>query len=119
MSSLDKVHPKRLAGARLISDALREIHKAFGSERAERRLTQTQIAQRLEVNKSCVNRWLNGQENLTLRSLAELAWAMDHEVVITFVPVSAHGGGQPQRDAAPAEPDAASAPVIEAPASLP
>lgn len=105
MSYLDRVSPKALAGARLISDALREMHRAFGHERAERRLTQTQIAERLGVNKSAVNRWLNGRENLTLRSLAELAWAMDHEVVIRFERHPSNEGAQPVCAPEAAEPE--------------
>lgn len=103
MSYLDSVTPKALAGARLISDVLREIHRAFGRERAANRLTQTQIAERLGVNKSCVNRWLNGRENLTLRSIAELAWAMDHEVVIRFERRASPDDAQPGREDASLE----------------
>ena len=50
------------------------------SEKKKEGLTQQALAQRLGVNRSVINRQLSGESNLTLRSLAEIAWAMDMEL---------------------------------------
>jgi transcriptional regulator with XRE-family HTH domain len=50
------------------------------SEKKRDGLTQHALAQRLGVNRSVINRQLSGESNLTLRSLADIAWAMDMEL---------------------------------------
>ena len=70
---------KERAGSRFISHVRREVQGAFLHEKKSRKLTQQQIATRLGVNRSVVNRQLGGLENMTLRSVAELLWAMGWE----------------------------------------
>jgi plasmid maintenance system antidote protein VapI len=64
--------------ARFIRRVHREIQKAF-SLRAEEGMTQQQLADKLDVNRATVNKRLLGQDNLTLRSIADLAWALEFE----------------------------------------
>ncbi|ODR98428.1 hypothetical protein AUC68_08300 [Methyloceanibacter methanicus] len=59
----------------------KEIQKAF----AESGLTQQNVANRLELERSTVNKRLTGQSNLTLRSVGELAWALDKKIVFRLV----------------------------------
>jgi transcriptional regulator with XRE-family HTH domain len=72
---------KSRAGARFISRVRREVQRAFASEKAERKLTQQDIATKLGVNRSVINRQLSGLDNMTLRSAAELLWAIGWEPV--------------------------------------
>jgi len=56
----------------------RELQAAF-AKAAAGGLTQQQLAEKLEVNRATINKRLLGQENLTLRTIADLAWALDYE----------------------------------------
>jgi transcriptional regulator with XRE-family HTH domain len=42
-------------------------------------LKQQELAEKLGVHRSVVNRRLQGKSNLTLRTIAEMAWAMEME----------------------------------------
>jgi transcriptional regulator with XRE-family HTH domain len=70
----------RKAG-RLIGRVRNELLKAL-TEQKQAGLTQQELAQRLEMKRAQINRQFSGEENLTLRSLADLAWALDREITI-------------------------------------
>lgn len=70
---------KSRIGSRFISHVRSEIQRAFTSEKASRKITQQQIAEKIGVNRSVINRQLMGLENMTLRSVAELLWAIGWE----------------------------------------
>lgn len=70
----------RVAG-RFIGAAHDELRAAF--EKSGK--TQQEIADRLGVDKAVINRRLKGTENLTLRTLAEMAWAINHDVRVVMV----------------------------------
>lgn len=71
--------------AQKVLSATAAMMKAYGEARAIG-ITQNVIAARLERNKSQVSNWLRGQRNLTVRTLAEMALAMDCDLRIQFVP---------------------------------
>jgi transcriptional regulator with XRE-family HTH domain len=71
---------------RTIYNVQHELLRALIEEKAWRRVTQQAVARKLGVDRSVVNRQLTGRANLTLRSLAELAWALDREVELRLVP---------------------------------
>ena len=51
---------------------------------------------KLDVHRSLINRQFSGEANLTLRSLADLAWAMDMEITFELKkPVVEVGQNQP------------------------
>jgi transcriptional regulator with XRE-family HTH domain len=68
----------RKAG-RLIGRIRSELLKALTEEKRAG-LTQQELARRLEMGRSVLNRQLSGESNLSLRSLADLAWALDREI---------------------------------------
>lgn len=68
----------RTAG-RFIGRVRRELLKAITEEKGAG-LTQQELAQRLEIQRSSINRQLSGEADITLRSLADLAWALDREI---------------------------------------
>ncbi len=68
----------RTAG-RFIGRVRRELLRAVTEEKGEG-LTQQELAQRLESDRSNINRQLSGEADITLRSLADLAWALDREI---------------------------------------
>lgn len=65
---------------RFISRVQGELLRALAERKKESRFSQQSLANKLEVHRSLVNRQLTGEANLTLRSLADLAWAMDLEI---------------------------------------
>ena len=72
---------KARKAARFIWHVRSELQRALIAEKATRKLTQQAIADQLGVNRSVINRQLMGEENLTLRSVAEIAWALGWEPV--------------------------------------
>jgi transcriptional regulator with XRE-family HTH domain len=76
-----KIDPKKRTAGRFIGRVRDELIKAFLAEKADHKVTQEKIAKALGVHRSVVNRYLKDGSNLTLRSVAELAWALDREVV--------------------------------------
>ncbi|KAB1079387.1 helix-turn-helix domain-containing protein [Methylobacterium soli] len=66
--------------ARFITRVRNELQKAVVEERESSGLNQQKLATKLGVNRSVINRQLSGEANLTLRSVAELAWALDRDI---------------------------------------
>lgn len=72
-----EIQPRSRKASRLFGTVLRELKKAIAAEG----LTMAELGRRLGVNRSVVTRQVTGHANLTLRSLADLAWATDHDIV--------------------------------------
>lgn len=66
--------------SRFIAHVRSELQRALMEEKATRKVTQQSIAEKLGVNRSVVNRQFKGEENLTLRSVGDLAWALGWEL---------------------------------------
>ena len=80
-SYLFDIGGKKRAAARFIGRVRAELQRALISEKATRKLTQQAIAKLIGVNRSVINRQLMGYENMTLRSVAELAWALGWDIL--------------------------------------
>ena len=65
---------------RFIGRVRGELLKALSKRKSEGRLPQQALAEKLGIERALINRQLAGETNLTLRSLADLAWAMDMEI---------------------------------------
>jgi hypothetical protein len=63
-------------GARFVADVRDEIQRAFFSEKSFRKITQQQVAEKLGTSRAVINRQVMGLENMTLRRVAELLWAI-------------------------------------------
>jgi len=81
MSYRMQIDPKSRKAARFISRLQKTIQKALIASG----MTQQQVAEVLEVDRSVINRRLKGNANLTARSIAEFAYAFDRDVEIRFV----------------------------------
>lgn len=81
MSLLFDIGEKARSVSRFLGSIHRELQRALEEEKASRKLTQQQIATDLGVNRSVINRQILGGGNLTLRRVAELAWALGREPV--------------------------------------
>jgi predicted XRE-type DNA-binding protein len=58
----------------------RAFQKALAEEARASGLTQSEIARRLGVHRSVINRELRGTKDITLGRVGELAWAMGREI---------------------------------------
>jgi hypothetical protein len=85
--------------ARFITHVRRELQKAFLEEKAKRGVTQAQLARTLGTDRAVVCRQLSGSANLTLRTLADYAWALERDLVFAM-PAHVFGvGTNVQQDA--------------------
>jgi transcriptional regulator with XRE-family HTH domain len=76
-----KINPKDRVAGRFIGSVRKALLKAAITEKEHNGITQQSIAEKLGVNRSVINRLLRGDTNLTLRSVAEIAWALGFEPV--------------------------------------
>jgi plasmid maintenance system antidote protein VapI len=81
---------------RFIGRVRGELLKALSLRKSEGELPQQVLAEKLGIQRSLINRQLAGEANLTLRSLADLAWAMDMEISFELKkPTAKAGQNQP------------------------
>jgi len=83
--------PRRRSYVRLIGEIQRALNSALEEENAKRGLTRTMIADILGKNKSVITRKFAGSGNMTLETLADLAYALNRPVKVSL----------PSRDTAP------------------
>jgi transcriptional regulator with XRE-family HTH domain len=65
---------------RFIGRVRGELLKALARRKTEGRVPQQALAEKLGIERSLINRQLAGESDISLRSLADLAWAMDMEI---------------------------------------
>ena len=75
---------------RFVSRVQKELQGALGQSG----LRQQQIAEKLDADKSTIHRRFSGRANLTLRSIADLAWAMEHEIQFSLKPKHLNKGNE-------------------------
>jgi len=71
---------RRYEQERLIITTTEEILGVM--EKAE--VTRSQLARDLGISKAAVGQFLDGETNLTLRTLSDIAWALGGRLTITF-----------------------------------
>jgi plasmid maintenance system antidote protein VapI len=62
----------------------RALSKVVMEAKAERSLTQQQIADLMGVDKSVVSRIINGESNLTLKTIGDISWVVGLKPELTF-----------------------------------
>jgi transcriptional regulator with XRE-family HTH domain len=81
MSYQIKLDKRSRKAARFISRLQLAIQTAF----VESGLTQQQVAERLNVDRSVINRRVKGKANLTARSIADFAFVFEKDIHFRFV----------------------------------
>lgn len=66
--------------SRFIGEVRAQLQMAFIEEKTTKKLTQQQLATMIGTDRSVINRQLMGYENITLRRVAEFAWAFGWEI---------------------------------------
>lgn len=85
-----KISPKDRATGRFMSRVHRAIAKAVSEGKAEKGLTQQQIADAMGVDKAVVSRILSGESNLTLKTIGDISWVLGLKPEVSFKVVEAH-----------------------------
>lgn len=75
---------RRRTYVRMLSEIQHALLEALDEENRDRGLTRAEIARILGKNKSFVTRKLSGDTNMTLESLADIAFALDRPVKISL-----------------------------------
>ena len=76
--------PKGMAGAGAVDRVNKALLLAVSKRMQSHRMTKTDIAKRLGVDKSVVSRWLRGNQNMTPRTFGEILWALDFDFKIAL-----------------------------------
>jgi plasmid maintenance system antidote protein VapI len=111
MSYRMRIDPRASNSGRFVYRVQGELQKAL----EQSGLKQQEVADRLGVDRSTVNRRLTGRANLTLRSIADLAWAMEHELHFSLKPKTRvvsqneHSNHRPSQQHSPVESSTGSA----------
>jgi hypothetical protein len=63
-------------GSRFLSDVRDELQRALATEKASRKITQQEIAEKLGTSRAVINRQLIGHENISIKRVAEILWAI-------------------------------------------
>lgn len=79
-----KISAKDRASGRFIGTVRKKLINAALDEKRQTGISQSAVASKLGVSRSVINRLLRGQANLTLRTVAELAWALGWEPVFSL-----------------------------------
>lgn len=82
------INPRDQAAGRFIGSVRHALAEAVQNAKSKHGIAQSDIAQKLEIHRSVINRILKGDTNLTLRSLAEIAWALDLQPVLELRPLN-------------------------------
>jgi hypothetical protein len=77
---------------RFIGRVRGELLRALSQRKGEGRLPQQVLAEKLGIKRSVINQQLAGETDLSLRSLADLAWAMDMEISFELKRPAAEAG---------------------------
>jgi transcriptional regulator with XRE-family HTH domain len=81
MSYQLKIDKRSLKVAKFIS----RLQSAIQAALADSGMTQQEVAEKLGVDRSVVNRRLKGKANLTARSIADFAFALERDIKVEFV----------------------------------
>lgn len=94
--------PKERATGRFKSRVNRTLVRAVIEAKREKKLTQSQIADQMGVDKSTFSRIINGRGNLTLKTIGDVSWVLGLRPDITFSKIqhdSADGANHPAMQA--------------------
>ncbi len=86
-----KKKPGRIGGRklqRLDRELRQEVATTYRSKMEREEVSQHELAKRMDRKHPSINLMLNGENNTTLQTLAELAYALGCRVKIRLVPLS-------------------------------
>ena len=93
ISFLRKIDTRRKTYLKLAGSIEGQLREAYALRHEQDGLTQQQIADSLGINRSAVHRRLSGRLNMTILTIADLVWALDHDIRVSIVPNEKHCDG--------------------------
>lgn len=84
MSSRIELSSRRRTYVRLLGDVRHALNAALVEEAAQHGLTKAELARRIGRDKAFVTRKLDGRGNMTLETLADLAFALNRPVKVSL-----------------------------------
>ena len=82
-----KVSARRGVYLALSAQVERQLREAYARKFEAGLATQASIAEKLGIDRSAVHRRLTGRTNMTLETLADMAWALDQAVEVRIADV--------------------------------
>jgi ribosome-binding protein aMBF1 (putative translation factor) len=116
MSFSIKSNPRRRSYVRLVGEIQRALNGALQEENQARGLTRKMIADLLGKNKSVITRKFAGSSNMTLETLADLAYALDRPVKVSLP--SRHSPASSNYSHSPAAAQGTPAPAARPPVNV-
>jgi transcriptional regulator with XRE-family HTH domain len=77
-----KVDKRRRTYVRLVGEIHHVLNEALNEESKKRGLNKTQIGKILGLGRSAISKKFDGRHNMTLETLADLAYALDRPVKV-------------------------------------
>lgn len=95
-SSRHKPSNRRKMYLALVGKVERKLRDAYAKRYDAGEETQTSIAEKLGVNRSVINRRLSGKQNMTLETVADMAWALGQCVEIDIFDPAERPSNEPR-----------------------
>lgn len=108
------ITPNRRAATRFVGQVVRSIQKAFADTPD---VSQAEVARRLGVDRSLINRQLRGSQDMSLGRVAEIAWALGYSLGLVLEKIDSRDLGNMPPMPTPAPPQPTGFKVIEIKAS--
>lgn len=91
-SFLNNVDKRRALYLKLAGSVESQLRDAYAKRHDAGIDNQTTVGKKLGVGRSVINRRLSGHANLTLETIADMLWALDHDISVEiFDPASRQG----------------------------
>jgi predicted XRE-type DNA-binding protein len=78
-----------------------QLREAYARKYETGCLNQSVIAEKLGINRSAVHHRLMGQTNMTIETIADMVWALDHDIIVRIYDPSEPLSGNDRPNAAP------------------
>jgi hypothetical protein len=104
-SSRRKPDPRRQIFLKLSSQIEGQLRDAYAKKYDAGVLNQSSLADKLGVNRSAVHHRLLGRTNMTIETIADMVWGLDHDIEVKiFDPAESNKNHRTTPDALPHSP---------------
>jgi DNA-binding phage protein len=71
-----------------------QLREAYARKYDAGRLNQSSVADKLGINRSAVHHRLTGRTNMTIETIADMVWALEHDIVVQIFDPHDNLGGR-------------------------
>ena len=83
-SSRRRPNPRRAMFLSLASQIESQLREAYARKYANGHTTQSSLATKLGINRSAVHHRLMGRTNMTIETIADMVWALEHDITVNI-----------------------------------